>query len=257
MRVPTRVWRGVGRFGRVRDAAVIVALLSVASAQTWSPIARTHRKVLVVDIGGTSVKVLATAQEPSRSCPSGPTLTPARMVSAVKAMTGDWTYDVVAIGYPGAVKRGAPITEPRNLAGGWVGFDFAAAFGRPVKVLNDAAMQALGSYRGGTLLFVGLGTGLGSAVIVDGTVLPMELGGLAYKDATYEDYLGIRGLQRLGQPEWEHDIGDLVARLVQDLRPDDVVLGGGNVEKLRALPAGSRAGSYANAFAGGFRLWQQ
>jgi polyphosphate glucokinase len=258
MSVPPRLV--VERVARARAAvAVLVLLAATAPAVDGQvpPPPRTDKRVLVIDIGGTSVKVLATPQETPRSFPSGTTMTPARMVSAVKAITSDWTYDVVSIGYPGLVKRGAPVAEPRNLAAGWVGFDFAAAFDRPVKVLNDAAMQALGSYRSGTLLFLGFGTGLGSALVVEGNLVPMELGGLSYKDGTYEDYLGIRGLQRYGQAQWERHLGDLVARLTQALHPDDIVLGGGNVERLRVLPAGTRAGSNANAFLGGVRLWDQ
>ena len=158
------------------------------------------KNVLVVDVGGTSVKILATGQDERRSFPSGPTLTPKRMVSGVKKLAGDWMYDVVSIGYPGPVLRGRPIAEPHNLGRGWVGFDFAAAFGRPVKVVNDAAMQALGSYKGGKMLFLGLGTGLGSTMIVEGIVEPMELGHLPYKKGTYEDYVG-RG--RTGTPRQE------------------------------------------------------
>lgn len=213
-------------------------------------------KVLVVDVGGTHVKVLATGKAEAREFVSGPTMTPKRMVSGVKKVTADWEYEVVSIGYPGPVLRNRPIAEPHNLAAGWVGFRFAEAFRRPVKVINDAAMQALGSYKGGKMLFLGLGTGLGSAMVVEGIVEPMELGPLPYKKATYEDYIGLRGLERRGKKKWRRHVADVVARLIAALEPDDVVLGGGNVKKLKELPRGCRAGDNANAFIGGFRLWE-
>jgi polyphosphate glucokinase len=213
--------------------------------------------VLVVDVGGTHVKILATGQEEHREFPSGPTLTAEQMVREVTELAGDWKYVAVSIGYPGPVLNGRPIAEPHNLAPGWVGFDYAAAFGRPVKVINDAAMQALGSYQGGKMLFLGLGTGLGSTMIVDGIVEPMELVHLPYKKGTYEDYLGIRGLDRLGKKKWRHYVEIVVGYLIAALEPDDVLLGGGNVKKLKELPAGCRAGDNANAFQGGFRLWEK
>jgi polyphosphate glucokinase len=212
--------------------------------------------VLVVDIGGTNVKILATGYTQSRKFPSGPTLTPERMVSGVKELAGDWKYDVVTMGYPGPVLHGRPVAEPPNLTPGWVGFDYQAAFGRPVKIINDAAMQALGSYKGGKMLFLGLGTGLGSTLIVDGTIEPMELGHLPYKKGTYEDYVGSRGLDRLGKKKWRQHVTDVVARLRAALLPDEVVLGGGNVKKLNALPPGCREGDNDNAFLGGIRLWE-
>src|SRR5262245_15626479 len=190
------------------------AILAQSQETLKAPTDRADRKVLVVDIGGTSVKILATGQSESRRFPSGPTMTPARMVAAVADLAHDWTYDVVSIGYPGRVVSGKVISEPHNLAPGWLGFDFQAAFHRPVKLVNDAAMQALGSYKGGTLLFLGLGTGLGSAMVVEGTLVPMELGHLSYKDRTYEDYLGNRALERLGQEEWAGHIEHVVARLI-------------------------------------------
>ena len=213
--------------------------------------------VLAIDVGGTHVKVLATGQTETREFVSGPTMTPQLMVTGVRKLTADWKHDVVSIGYPGPVVRNRPLAEPHNLAPGWIGFSFEKAFGRPVKLINDAAMQALGSYRGGKMLFLGLGTGLGSAMIVDCIIEPMELGHLPYRKATYEDYVGLRGLEKHGKKKWRRYVEDVVARLIAALEPDDVVLGGGNVKKLKELPKGSRAGDNANAFLGGFRLWDQ
>jgi polyphosphate glucokinase len=218
---------------------------------------RSGRKVLVVDVGGTSIKVLATGQAEHRAFSSGPKMTPLQMVSGVKKIARDWKYNAVSIGYPGPVLHGRPIAEPYNLGRGWVGFDFAAAFGHPVKVINDAAMQALGSYTDGKMLFLGLGTGLGSTMIVDGIVEPMELGHLPYKKGTYEDYVGEAGLKRHGKKKWRRHVADVVARFFAALEPDDIVIGGGNVKKLDALPPHSRAGDNANAFRGGFRLWEK
>jgi len=213
--------------------------------------------VLVVDVGGTHVKILATGQKEPREFPSGPTLTAERMVAGVKKLAGSWKYDVVAIGYPGPVLRNRPVAEPHNLGLGWVSFDYEAAFGCPTKVVNDAAMQALGGYKGGKMLFLGLGTGLGTAMIVDGVVEPMELGHLPYKRATYEDYVGRRGLERLGEKKWRQQVADVIERLSAALEPDDVVIGGGNAKKLTELPPNCRLGDNANAFLGGFRLWEQ
>jgi polyphosphate glucokinase len=213
--------------------------------------------VLVVDVGGTHVKILATGQQHSREFRSGPELTPKQMVSGVKKLAKDWKYDVVSIGYPGVVLSNRPVADPYNLGSGWAGFDFEPAFKCPVKVVNDAAMQALGSYERGKMLFLGLGTGLGSAMVVDGVVEPMELGHLPYRKRTFEDYVGVRGRKRLGQKKWEKAVRDVIARLIAALEPEDVVLGGGNVKSLKKLPAGCRAGDNANAFVGGFRLWQK
>lgn len=212
--------------------------------------------VLAIDIGGTHVKVLATGQGAEREFVSGPALTPKKMVSKVRKLVADWDYDVVSVGYPGVVLQNRPVSDPWNLGKGWAGFNFEAAFKRPVKVVNDAAMQALGSYKRGKLLFLGLGTGLGSALIVNGIIEPMELGHLPYKKATFEDYLGVRGLNKYGKKKWRHYVADVVERLMAALEPEDVVLGGGNVHKLKKLPPGCRAGDNANAFLGGFRLWQ-
>jgi polyphosphate glucokinase len=214
-------------------------------------------RVLVVDVGGTHVKILATGEKVHREFASGPTLTARQMVSRVKRLAGGWKYDAVSIGYPGPVLHNRPLAEPHNLGRGWMGFDFAKAFRRPTKVVNDAAMQALGGYRRGKMLFLGLGTGLGSTLIVDGIVEPMELGHLPYRKATFEDYVGIRGLERLGKKKWRRAVVDVVERLRAALEPDEVVLGGGNVRRLKKLPPGCREGDNANAFKGGFRLWER
>jgi polyphosphate glucokinase len=178
------------------------------------------------------------------------------MVAGVQKLAADWAYDLVSIGYPGPVLSDRPIAEPRNLGRGWVGFEFERAFGCPVKVVNDAAMQALGSYKGGKMLFLGLGTGLGTALIVDGVVAPMELSHLPYKKGTYEDYVGRAGLERNGKKKWRSHVADVVKRLIAALQPHDTVIGGGNVTKLKKLPPHSRQGENANAFRGGFRLWE-
>jgi polyphosphate glucokinase len=212
--------------------------------------------VLVIDVGGTHVKILATGHEQRREFPSGPDLTARQMVSEVKKLAADWNYDVVSIGYPGPVLHNRPVAEPHNLGRGWMGFKFKEAFKRPSKVMNDAAMQALGSYRKGKMLFLGLGTGLGSTMIVDNIVEPLELGHLPYRKGTYEDYVGARGLEKFGKKEWRKNVADVVALLVAALQPDDIVLGGGNVKELKKLPPGCRAGNNANAFKGGFRMWE-
>lgn len=212
--------------------------------------------ILVIDVGGTHVKVLATRQKESREIVSGPAFTPKKMVAGVRKLTRDWPYDVVAMGYPGPVLHNRPVAEPHNLGPGWAGFNFSSAFKCPIRIVNDAAMQALGGYRRGKMLFLGLGTGLGSALIVDGIVEPMELGHLPYKKATFEDYVGLRGLERFGKKKWRRYVADVVQRLIAAIEPDDVVLGGGNVHKLKELPPKCRAGDNANAFRGGFRLWE-
>jgi polyphosphate glucokinase len=212
-------------------------------------------RVLVVDIGGTHVKVHVTGQQAPREFSSGPALTAGQMVDGVKTLAAEWKYEAVSIGYPGPVLCGRPIAEPRHLGPGWVGFDYPRAFGCPVKLVNDAAMQALGSYGGGKMLFLGLGTGLGSTMIVEGIVEPMELGHLPYRDATFEAYVGLEGLRAHGLEQWRRDVEDVVARLIAALEPEDVVLGGGNVHQLKTLPPGCRAGDNANAFVGGERLW--
>jgi len=212
--------------------------------------------VLVIDIGGTHVKLLVTGQDEPVRFASGPTLTPRQMVAGVKKLARGWKYQAISMGYPGLVLNGRVVAEPHNLGRGWVAFDYRAALGRPVKVINDAAMQALGSYKGGKMLFLGLGTGLGSTVIADGVVEPMELAHLPYRKATYEDYVGLRGLEKRGKKKWRRHVEQVVEKLTQALEPDDVVIGGGNAKKLKALPPHSRLGNNSNAFLGGFRLWE-
>jgi polyphosphate glucokinase len=214
-------------------------------------------RILVVDVGGTHVKILATGRRTPVRLPSGRELTPTAMVRAVKAAAAGWKYEVVSVGVPCPVVHGHPVSEPHNLAGGWVGFDFQKAFGKPVKVVNDAAMQALGSYQGGRMLYLGLGTGLGSALIIDGVLEPMELGHLPYKKhRTYEDYVGQRGLKRLGRKKWRRHVVDVISTLKTAFEADDVVIGGGNVKLVDDWPAGIRIGSNIQAFRGGYRLWQ-
>ncbi len=213
--------------------------------------------VLVIDVGGTHVKLLATGHRTPLKIPSGPKMTPRKMVADVKKVAAGWPYSVVSIGYPGPVLHGKPVSEPHNLGTGWVGFDFEKAFGRPVKLVNDAAMQAIGSYEGRRMLFLGLGTGLGSALIADGVLQPMELGHLPYKNGrTYEDYIGLRGLERWGKKRWRRQVADVIGKLKTALEADYVVVGGGNAKLLKQLPTGVRLGSNANAFRGGFRLWR-
>src|SRR5271155_5391365 len=220
--------------------------------------AKTPQRVLVIDIGGTNVKAAGTGRLDPVKIPSGPAMTPAHMVREVKKAFQGWDYQAVSIGYPGMVVQGRPVHDPRNLGPGWVGFDFRKAFGRPVKVINDAAMQAIGSYEGGRMLFLGLGTGLGSAMIVDGIVQPMELAHLPYKNGkTYEDYLGIRGLEHMGKQKWRRYVTQIVTELQAALAPDYVILGGGNVAKIKTLPPKTRLGANDKAFIGGFRMWAE
>jgi polyphosphate glucokinase len=214
-------------------------------------------RILVIDVGGTHVKALATGHTQPIKIPSGPAMTAKQMVRRVRASITGWTFDAVSIGFPGPVLHGKPVNEPRNLGTGWVGFDFRRAFGCPVRVINDAALQALGSYHGGRMLFLGLGTGLGSALIVDGVLEPMELGHLPYKKGrSYEAYIGEAGLKRLGKKKWRRHVVDVVSRLKAALEVSDVVIGGGNAKRLGRLPAHARLGSNANAFMGGYLLWK-
>jgi polyphosphate glucokinase len=211
--------------------------------------------VLVIDVGGTHVKFLLSGQGDRREFVSGKNLTPQRMVAEVHKLVTDWEHDAVSIGYPGPVIKNQPVMEPWNLGKGWVHYDFKKAFKRPVRIINDAAMQALGSYRRGKMLFLGLGTGLGSALVVDGQVVPLELAHLPYRKSTFEDYVGLRGLERYGKKKWRHFVEDVTARLIAAFEPDEVVLGGGNVNRLKKLPPLCRAGDNENAFRGGYRLW--
>ncbi len=213
-------------------------------------------KILVIDVGGTHIKMHLTGRKSRLEIPSGKKMTARKMVVAVRKLTTGWRYDAVTIGYPGAVLHGHIACEPHNLAEGWVGFDFKKAFGRPIKIINDAAMQAMGSYSGKRMLFLGLGTGLGSAMIVDGKLEPMELAHLPYKKGrTYEDYIGLAGLKRLGKKKWRGHVNDVIKRLAAALEADYVVIGGGNARLLKKLPSFARLGKNTNAFRGGSRLW--
>lgn len=214
-------------------------------------------KTLVIDVGGNNVKILLSGEKEPRKFPSGPTMTPEQMVEGVKKLVGDWKYDRITIGYPGLIQQGKIVVEPHNLAPTWVGFDFEKAFGCPVRILNDAALQALGSYDKGILLFLGLGTGLGSAMVVEGNVVPMELAHLIYKKRTFEYYVGDRGLKKYGKKKWNKHIDSIVKHIIAALPADDVVIGGGNAKKLLHLPDGCRAGDNTHAFTGGFRLWEE
>lgn len=217
-----------------------------------------RQKILVVDVGGSHVKCLVNGETTRRKFASGPGLTPQEMVSGVLALVADWSFDAVSVGYPGVVRRGAPVLEPHHLAPGWVGFDFEGAFGRPVRIVNDAAMQALGSYQGGKMLFLGLGTGLGSALIVDGHIVAMELGHLRRsKKHDYEDLLGRRGFKRLGKKKWRRKVCAVVDGFSAALLPDEIVVGGGQADRLKKLPPRTRRTDNAAAFTGGFRLWDE
>jgi polyphosphate glucokinase len=215
----------------------------------------TERVVLAVDVGGSHVKALASDQPERRRFVSGPSLTPQEMVSGLQEAVADWAWDVASVGIPMPIKDGKVAAEPANLGQGWVGFDFEAALGKPTQVVNDAVMQAIGSYQGKRMLFLGLGTGLGSTLIVDGMVVPLELGHLPFRKKTFEDYVGERGLEKLGKKRWRKAVFETVAALSAATEPDEVVLGGGGVDHLDELPEGCRRGENENAFLGGFRLW--
>ncbi len=216
-----------------------------------------YKRILAIDVGGNHVKTRVFGRREMRQFESGPHLTPRKMVEQVHELTGDWKFDAISIGYPGVVLHGKVVAEPHNLGPGWVGFDFHKAFGRPTRIINDAAMQAIGSYEGGRMLFLGLGTGLGSALIVDGIVAAMELAHLPFKKGrSFEDYVGERGLRRLGGKKWRQNVNEMVERLSTVLEADYVVIGGGNARKLKRLPKNARLGSNDFAFNGGFRLWR-
>ena len=214
-------------------------------------------KILVVDVGGNNVKLLASGRTVAKRFASGPELTPARMVAGIKKTIPDWSWDVVTIGYPGSVRNGKPALEPVNLGEGWVRYNYRRALGKPVRIINDAAMQALGSYEGGRMLFLGLGTGLGAALVLEGLVQPLEIAHLSYKGGlTYEEFLGKRGQQRMGKKRWRKMVDEIVEALYAAFQVDEVVLGGGNAKQLKEIPSVARLGSNSNAFAGGFRLWR-
>jgi predicted NBD/HSP70 family sugar kinase len=221
------------------------------------PLPRTPRRILVIDIGGAHVKFRVDAHGKSHRFVSGPNMVPAHLVRQIRKLTRGTPYDAVSMGYPGLVLRGRIAAEPHNLAGRWVGFDFARALGKPVRIINDAAMQAMGSYTGGRMLFLGLGTGLGVALIVDGEVEATEFGHLPYRrGGTYEDYVGERGRERRGNRKWRKSVRDVISQLQAAFAADYVVLGGGNAVRMKKLPQGTRLGDNKNAFTGGLRLWR-
>jgi len=212
--------------------------------------------ILVIDVGGTNIKIGTSSRKRPVKIPSGKAMTASKMAAAVLTVVNGWNYDAVSIGYPGPVRNDRPAQDPHNLSGGWVRFDFGKAFGAPVKIVNDAAMQALGAYAGGRMLFLGLGTGLGSALVADGVLMPLELAHLPYRHGrTYEDYVGVRGYRRLGRRKWTRHVHKVVALLKAGLQADDVVLGGGQTKKLKSLPRGVRVGDNHDAMLGGLRLW--
>jgi predicted NBD/HSP70 family sugar kinase len=214
-------------------------------------------RILVVDVGGTNVKLCMAGRKTPVKIPSGESMTAARMAAEVRKAIEGWKYDAVSIGYPGVVRHGRPAHEPHNLGGGWMRFNYEKAFGVPVKIINDAAMQALGAYAGGRMLFLGLGTGLGSAVVADGVLMPLELAHLPYRAGrTYEDYVGVRGLKRLGRKKWTHHVHQVIGLLQAALQADYVVLGGGQTKKLKAMPRGVRLSDNRAAIRGGLRLWE-
>jgi polyphosphate glucokinase len=220
--------------------------------------AKSKQSVLVIDVGGTNIKIIDSAHTEPLKIPSGPAMTAHNMVMEVQSATKDWNYNAVSIGYPGPVSKGKPLAEPHNLAPGWIDLDFEKAFGCPVRMINDAAMQALGSYEGGRMLFLGLGTGLGSALMIEGILQPTELAHLPYrKGRTFEDYVGLRGLERLGKRRWRHHVLIVIDQLRRALECEYVILGGGNSRLLKELPEGVKLGANSNAFIGGFRMWNE
>jgi polyphosphate glucokinase len=220
--------------------------------------AKSRQNILVIDVGGTNLKVIDSSRAEPVKIPSGTTMSAAKMVAEVRNLASEWNYTHVSIGYPGPVRHGRALAEPHNLAPGWMAMDFEKEFGVPVRMINDAAMQALGSYEGGRMLFLGLGTGLGSALIVEGVLQPMELAHLPYrKGKTYEDYVGLRGITRLGKAKWREHVMIVIGQLRNALVVDYVVLGGGNAKLLKELPEGVKMGANSNAFTGGFRMWNE
>ncbi|MDB5336511.1 MAG: hypothetical protein JWN70_2130 [Planctomycetaceae bacterium] len=214
------------------------------------------RSILTIDIGGSKIKCLLRGETEPRRFLSGPTMTPPKMVQTVQELTTDWEYEAISMGYPGLVGSSGPISEPGNLGSGWVGYDYAAAFGRPVRVLNDAALQALGSYEGGKMLFLGLGTGLGSTLISQNTIIPLELGCLpSHLGKSCGEILGRGGLRKLGTRAWREAVKTLVHAFLPAFEVDYVVLGGGNAKLIKEVPAGARVAHNQTAFRGGFRLW--
>ena len=211
--------------------------------------------VLAIDVGGSNVKMVLNGIDERRRFASGNHLTPEQMVSGVLELVADWTFHYVSVGVPAPVMNGRVVRDPVNLGPGWTGFDLEHAFGKPTKVINDAAMQALGSYDGGRMLFLGFGTGLGTTMILDGLVAPMELGHLPFRKGTFEDYVGERGQERMGLKRWKKAVLETIEHLSQALEPDYVVLGGGNARALDELPPNCRLGHNEDAFLGGFRLW--
>ncbi len=241
---------------KAADAPAATPKAPAKKAARKKPASSTN--ILVIDIGGTNLKIIDSNHTEPLKIPSGPTMTAKRMVEEVKNATQGWGYSCVSMGYPGPVRHNRLMAEPHNLGSGWINMDFEKEFGMPVKMVNDAAMQALGSYDGGRMLFLGLGTGLGSALVIDGVLEPMELAHLPYrKGKTYEDYVGIRGLEKLGKAKWREHVMIVVDQLRHALEADYVVLGGGNARNLKELPEGVKLGSNANAFLGGFRLWDK
>lgn len=227
------------------------------SATTPSTPEIPEQTILAIDIGGSHIKIRTNRENEEQMIESGPGMTADKMLQAVKSLAADWHYDVVAIGYPATVRHHQPTAEPANLGPGWVSCDFSAAFGCPVRMVNDALLQAIGSYDGGRMLFLGLGTGLGSAMIIENVAQPMELAHLPYRDGmTFEDFVGIRGLERLGEAEWHETVIDVITRLRHALQPEYLIIGGGNVRRLPKLPTGCRRGDNSLALKGGFRLWQ-
>jgi hypothetical protein len=219
-------------------------------------VAKAPSSILVVDIGGTKAKFLATGQTEPRKAPTGKEFTPSRLIDVVQRLTHGWDYEAISIGYPGHVGAHGPRSEPGNLGGGWVGFDFAGAFGKPVKMINDAAMQALGSYEGGRMLFIGLGTGVGSSLITGHVIVPLELGQLIYdRKRTVGEVLCRQALRRLGKTKWRKAVSDVVTAFMHAFVADYVVIGGGNAKHVGKLPPGARLGHNLTAFRGGFRLW--